>query len=189
LTIIYSGLRKVQRLRAVKGLLIRTATIFTKPRFMISSATVLSNAFTALALTSYSTHSEGGSAIQSPTPVSTYGLDHIAAEPGANSRLRAVYFDPAPALFNAYTYGASVQFRSINVETRVAGRVHVPGFQRATKSFSANYFIEQHRSDAVRSVSSPRFRMSSVQSRHELLSKQKRSLISPQVGSITQMLC
>ncbi len=109
--------------------------MFTKTKFGLCVAAVLGAASAALAMAQHPTHREAGSTIQRQELISAYGSDRVAPEPGRNPRMTAVYFDPNPAPFNAYTYGASVQLGPSSSNRRLQGEFRFPLFS-ATPSIS-----------------------------------------------------
>jgi hypothetical protein len=103
-------------------------TMSAKTKFVLSVATVLGTASAALATAQYPTHREAGSTIQRQVPISAYGSDRFASAPGQNPGMIAVYFDPNPAPFKAYTYCASVQLRPSTSRRVLQGEFRFPVF-------------------------------------------------------------
>jgi hypothetical protein len=109
-------------------------TMFTRTKSALSIATVLCTASAALAMAQHPTHREAASTIQRHDLISAYESDRVA-ELGRNPRMAAVYFDPNPAPFNAYTYCASVQLRPSGSKRVLLGEFSFPAFS-ATPSVS-----------------------------------------------------
>ncbi len=107
----------------------------TKTKFVLSVAAALGTASAVPAIAQYPTHREVGSTIQRQVPTSIYGSDRFAPEPGQNPRMSAVYFDPNPAMFKAYTYCASVQLGPSTSKRVLQGEFRFPVFG-ATPSVS-----------------------------------------------------
>ena len=55
----------------------------------------------------------------------------VAPEPSRRTRLSPVYYEPTPALFNAYTYGASVQLAASGSKHKLQGEFRFPRFSAA----------------------------------------------------------
>jgi hypothetical protein len=108
-------------------------TMFAETRFMLSVAIVLGTASAPLAMAQYPTHRGAGSTIRRTAPTNANGSDGFA--PGQNMRVTAVYFDPNPALFKAYTYCASVQLGPSTSKRVLQGEFRFPVFS-ATPSVS-----------------------------------------------------
>jgi hypothetical protein len=102
--------------------------MLTRTKSALSIATVLCTASAALAMAQHPTHREAGSTIQRQEPISAYEGDRVAPEAGRNPRMAAVYFDPNPAPFNAYTYCASVQLRPSASKRVLLGEFSFPAF-------------------------------------------------------------
>jgi hypothetical protein len=111
------------------------ATMSTKTKLTLCVATVLGIASAAPTMAQYPTYPEAGSTIQRQAPTSAYGSDRFASAPGQSPRTTAVYFDPNPAPFKAYTYCASVQLRSSTSKRVLHGELRFPAFS-ATPSVS-----------------------------------------------------
>jgi hypothetical protein len=107
----------------------------SKTKFVLSVATVLGTASAALAMAQYPIHRESGSTIQRRVATSAHGSDSVALEPAQNPHMTAVYFDPNPALFNAYTYCASIQLGPSTSKRVLQGEFRFPVFS-ATPSVS-----------------------------------------------------
>jgi hypothetical protein len=107
----------------------------TKTKLMLCVATVLGTASAAPTMAEYPIHREAGSTIQRQVSTSAYGSDKFAPAPGQSPRMTAVYFDPNPAPFKAYTYCASVQLRPSTSKRVLHGELRFPAFS-ATPSVS-----------------------------------------------------
>jgi len=107
----------------------------TKTKFVLSVAIVLGTASAALAMAQYPIHRDAGSTIQRQVPTGAHGSDSIAPELAQNLHMTAVYFDPSPALFNAFTYCASVQLGPSTSKRVLQGEFRFPVFS-ATPNFS-----------------------------------------------------
>ena len=60
--------------------------------------------------------------------MSAFGDDGLASAPGQSTRANAVYFDPSPAPFNAFTYCASVLLTPSTSKRVVQGEFRFPAF-------------------------------------------------------------
>jgi hypothetical protein len=109
--------------------------MFTRTKFALAIATVLSTAYAAPTVAQNPTHREAGLTIQRHEPISAYENDRVAPELGRNPRMAAVYFDPNPAPFNAFTYCASVQLHPSASKRVLLGEFSFPAFS-ATPSVS-----------------------------------------------------
>jgi hypothetical protein len=103
----------------------------TKTKFVLSVAIVLGTASAALAMAQYPIHRDAGSTVQRQVPTSAHGSASIAPEPAQNLHTAAVYFDPNPALFKAYTYCASVQLGPSTSKRVLQGEFRFPVFSAA----------------------------------------------------------
>jgi hypothetical protein len=110
-------------------------TMSTKTKFVLSVATVLGTASAALAMAQYPTNRAAGATIQRQVPTGAYGSDGFASAPGQSPRMTAVYFEPNPAPFKAYTYCASVQLHPSTSRRVLQGEFRFPAFG-ATPSVS-----------------------------------------------------
>jgi hypothetical protein len=72
---------------------------------------------------------------QSPDQVIVYGSDRISPDSDRNRHQNAVYFDPTPAPFNAYTYSASAPLAASGSKRRLNGEFGFPVF-KATPNVS-----------------------------------------------------
>jgi hypothetical protein len=108
----------------------------TKTKLVLSVAIVLGTASSAApAMAQYPIHRETGSTVQRQLPTDARGSSSIAPEPAQNLHTAAVYFDPSPALFKAYTYCASVQLGPSTSKRVLQGEFRFPVFS-ATPSVS-----------------------------------------------------
>jgi hypothetical protein len=110
-------------------------TMSSKTKLVLSVAIVLGTASAAPATAQYPVHREAGTTVLRQVPTSAHGSDSIAAEPAQNLHTAAVYFDPSPALFKAYTYCASVQLGPSTSKRVLQGEFRFPVFS-ATPSVS-----------------------------------------------------
>lgn len=106
-----------------------------KMKFVLSVLAVLGTASAALALTQSPDHRHSTSGFQSQDQMGVDGSDRVALESDVNPRTIVVYFDPAPAPFNAYTYSASAQLVASGSKRRLRGEFRFPVF-RATPNVS-----------------------------------------------------
>jgi hypothetical protein len=106
-----------------------------KMKFVLSVLAVLGTASAALALTQSPDHRHSTSVFQSQDQMGVDGSDRIALDSDVNPRQTVVYFDPAPAPFNAYTYSASAQLVASGSKRRLRGEFRFPVF-RATPNVS-----------------------------------------------------
>jgi hypothetical protein len=97
---------------------------------VLSLAAVLGTASAALAMVQHPAHREEMSAVQ-VHPTSTYAGDRAVPQPPRNGRMDAVYYEPTPALFNAYAYCASVQLAASSSNHKLQGEFRFPRFSAA----------------------------------------------------------
>jgi hypothetical protein len=91
-------------------------------------AAVLGSASAAQAAPHHPTTRETLSIVQHQVSRSASGDDSFAPAPGQSTRANAVYFDPSPAPFNAFTYCASVLLTSSTSKRVVQGEFRFPAF-------------------------------------------------------------
>jgi hypothetical protein len=72
---------------------------------------------------------------QPPEQVIVYGSDRVAPDSDRNRHQSAVYFEPTPAPFNAYTYSASTQLVASDSPRTLRGKFRFPVF-KATPNVS-----------------------------------------------------
>ena len=99
-----------------------------KMKFVLSVLAVLGTASAALALTQSPDHRHSTSVFQSQDQIGVDGSDRIALDSDVNPRQTVVYFDPAPAPFNAYTYSASAQLVASGSKRTLQGEFRFPVF-------------------------------------------------------------
>jgi hypothetical protein len=102
--------------------------MFTKTKFVPSILVVLGTACAAQAMTKEPTYRQAPPALQRQVPASTNGSGGIAPARGEVTRTPTVYFDPNPAPFKAFTYGASVQLGPSTSKRVLQGELRFPAF-------------------------------------------------------------
>ncbi|HEY4860087.1 MAG TPA: hypothetical protein VII14_09125 [Xanthobacteraceae bacterium] len=98
---------------------------------VISVAAVLATASASLAMAQHPALHEAVSSVQHHLPITANPSNAVAPEPGRGTRLRPAYYEPSPALFNAYTYCASVQLAASNSNHKLQGEFRFPRFSAA----------------------------------------------------------
>jgi hypothetical protein len=102
--------------------------MFADTKFVLSVAIMLGTASAAQAATQHPTNRQTRSIVQRQVPTSAYGSDSIASAAGQITRMTAVYFDPNPAAFKAFTYCASVQLSPSTSKRMLQGEFRFPLF-------------------------------------------------------------
>jgi hypothetical protein len=97
---------------------------------VLSLAAVIGTASAALAMVQYPAHRDAVSSRQL-LPAVTHAVDRAIAEPRPNGRMTAVYYQPSAALFNSYTYCASVQLAGSSSNHKLQGEFRFPRFRTA----------------------------------------------------------
>src|SRR6478736_570723 len=82
--------------------------MFTNARLALCVDAVLGSTSAAHTAPQHPTIRQAESTAQHQVSRSASGDDSLAPAPGQSTRANAVYFDPSPAPFNAFTYCASV---------------------------------------------------------------------------------
>jgi hypothetical protein len=108
-----------------------TPTLSGKLRYVLSLAAVFGTASATLAMAQHPAHHEAVSSVQHHLPITARASDGVAPEPSRRTRLSPVYYEPTPALFNAYTYGASVQLAASGSNHKLQGEFRFPRFSAA----------------------------------------------------------
>jgi hypothetical protein len=103
-------------------------TMFTNRKFVLSVAIILGTACAAQAAAQHPTGHQTGSIVQRQAPTSASGNDSFAPPPGQSTRTSAVYFDPNPAPFKAFTYCASVLLSPSTSKRVLQGEFRFPVF-------------------------------------------------------------
>jgi hypothetical protein len=104
-------------------------------KFVLSVLAVLGTGSAALALTQSPDHRHSTSVFQSQDQMDRDGSDRVGSRSDLSPRQTAVYFDPTPAPFNAYTYAASAQLVASGSKRRLHGEFRFPVF-KATPNVS-----------------------------------------------------
>ena len=102
--------------------------MFTNTKFVLSVAIMLGSACAAQAAAQHPTDHQTASIAQNRVPTSASGDDSFAPAAGQSTRASAVYFDPSPAPFNAFTYCASVLLIPSTSKRVVQGEFRFPAF-------------------------------------------------------------
>jgi hypothetical protein len=100
----------------------------TKTKFVLSIATMLGTACAAQAQVQNPTLRQARPAIQRQAPSGADENHGFVQIPDQSARMTAVYFDPNRALFNAFTYCASVQLGSSTAKRGLKGEFRFPAF-------------------------------------------------------------
>jgi hypothetical protein len=109
--------------------------MFTNAKLALCVATVLGSVSAAQTAPQHPTTRETQSIVQHQVSRSASGDDSFAPAPGQSMRANAVYFDPSPAPFNAFTYCASVLLIPSSSKRVVQGEFRFPAFS-ATPNIS-----------------------------------------------------
>jgi hypothetical protein len=103
--------------------------MFTNPKLALCVAAVVGSTSAAqTAPPQHPTIRETESIAQQQVSRSASGDDSFAPAPGQSTRANAVYFDPNPAPFNAFTYCASVLVIPSSSKRVVQGEFRLPAF-------------------------------------------------------------
>jgi hypothetical protein len=102
--------------------------MFTNAKLALCAAALLGSASAAQTAPQHPTTRETQSIVQHQVSRSVSGDDNFAPEPGQSTRTNAVYFDPSPAPFNAFTYCASVLLTPSTSKRVVQGEFRFPVF-------------------------------------------------------------
>jgi hypothetical protein len=105
-------------------------TIYGKVRLVLSVVAVLGAGSTALAMAQHPAH-DAAPSLQAHVPISADAGNRVAPEQGRSAQIRAVYFEPAPGTFDAYTYSASVQLSASSANRTLQGEFRFPLFKAA----------------------------------------------------------
>src|SRR5258707_11810078 len=118
--------------------------MFTNAKLALCVAAVLGSTSAAQTAPQRPTIRQTESIAQNQVSRSASGDDSFAPAPGQSTRANAVYFDPSPAPFNAFTYCASVLLTPSTSKRVVQGEFRFPAF-RATPNVR---LIDRSRADA-----------------------------------------
>lgn len=102
--------------------------MFTNAKLALCVAVVVGNTSAAQTAPQYPTSRQTESTVQHQVLRSASGDDRFAPAPGQSTRVSAVYFDPSPAPFNAFTYCASVLLTPSTSKRIVQGKFRFPAF-------------------------------------------------------------
>ena len=102
--------------------------MFTNAKLALCVAAVLGSTSAAQTAPQRPTIRQTESIAQHQVSRSVSGDDSFAAAPGQSTRANAVYFDPSPAPFNAFTYCASVLLTPSTSKRVVQGEFRFPAF-------------------------------------------------------------
>ena len=100
----------------------------TKMKFVLSVAIMLGAACTAQAAVHDPTLRQARPTIQRQAPGGADESRGFVRAPDQSTRMAAVYFDPNPAPFKAFTYGASVQLGPSTSKRGLNGEFRFPVF-------------------------------------------------------------
>ena len=103
--------------------------MFTNARLALCVAAVLGSTSAAHTAPQHPTIRQAESTAQHQVSRSASGDDSLAPAPGQSTRANAVYFDPSPAPFNAFTYCASVLLTPSTSKRVVQGEFRFPAFR------------------------------------------------------------
>jgi hypothetical protein len=109
--------------------------MFTNAKLALCVAALLGSASAAQAVPQHPTTRETQSIVQHQVSRSASGDDSFAPGSEQSTRANAVYFDPSPAPFNAFTYCASVLLTPSTSKRVVQGEFRFPAFS-ATQNVS-----------------------------------------------------
>jgi hypothetical protein len=101
--------------------------MFINQRLVLSAAIVLGTACAARAAAQHPIHRQTESTVQHQLSTSASGNEAFAPASGQSPRTSAVYFDPSPATFKAFTYCASVLLGPAS-ERVLQGEFRFPAF-------------------------------------------------------------
>jgi len=104
------------------------ATLSARLKFVLSTLAVLGTASAALAMTQSSAHRHSTPAFRFQYQISVQSSDPAALDSDRNSHQSAVYFEPTPASFNAYTYCASAQLGATSSKRSLQAEFRFPAF-------------------------------------------------------------
>jgi hypothetical protein len=102
--------------------------MFTKAKLALCVAAVLGSASAAQTAPQHPTIRQTESIVQHQVSRSASGDDGLAPARRQSTRANAVYFDPSPAPFNAFTYCASVLLTPSTSKRIVQGEFRFPAF-------------------------------------------------------------
>jgi hypothetical protein len=102
--------------------------MFTNAKLALCVAAVLGSTSAAQTAPQRPTIRQTESIAQHQVSRSVSGDDSFAPAPGQSTRANAVYFDPSPAPFNAFTYSASVLLTPSTSKRLVQGEFRFPAF-------------------------------------------------------------
>jgi hypothetical protein len=102
--------------------------MFTKTKFAFSVVIMLGTACTVQAGVQNPTLRQARPTIQRQAPSGAYESHGFVQAPDQSARMAAVYFDPNPAPFKAFTYCASVQLGPSTSKRGLKGEFRFPAF-------------------------------------------------------------
>ena len=102
--------------------------MFTNAKLALCVAAVLGSTSAAQTAPQHPTTRETQSIVQRQVSRSASRDDGLAPAPRQSTRASAVYFDPSPAPFHAFTYGASVLLIPSSSKRVVQGEFRFPAF-------------------------------------------------------------
>ncbi len=102
--------------------------MFPDMKFTLSVAMIFGAAFAAQAAARHPSHPQIESIVQRQLSTSASGNDGFAPPAGQSPRTTAVYFDPSPATFKAFTYCASLLLGPSVSERVLQGEFRFPVF-------------------------------------------------------------
>jgi len=100
-----------------------------KLKFVLFVLVVLGTASAGLAMAQSPTRGRPTLVSQPPDQLIAYGSNPIPPDPDRNQHRSAVYFEPAPAPFNAYTYSASAQLVASGAKRSLRAEFRFPVFK------------------------------------------------------------
>jgi hypothetical protein len=102
--------------------------MFTNTKLALCVAAVLGSTSAAQTTPQHPTIRQTELIVQHQVLRSASADDRFAPAPGQSTRVSAVYFDPSPAPFNAFTYCASVLLTPSTSKRVVQGEFRFPAF-------------------------------------------------------------
>jgi hypothetical protein len=102
--------------------------MFTNTKFVLSVVIMLGTASAAQAAAQHPSDHQTGLIVQHQVQTSASGNESFAPAPDQSTRTTAVYFDPNPAPFKAFTYCASVLLGPSTSKRMLQGELRFPVF-------------------------------------------------------------
>jgi hypothetical protein len=106
-----------------------TVAMSARFKFVLCTLIVVSTASAGLAMAQSPAQGHSTPVSQSPDQVIVYRSDRVPPDSDQNSHRSAVYFEPTPAPFNAYTYSASAQLVASGSKRTLQGEFRFPVFR------------------------------------------------------------